>query len=408
MPAAALLLCSAGVIFLFYFLVLEQIVQGLFGLYEGSLWLRMARRRVDMPPSFYAPRVALFCPVKGLEPGLEQNLTALTTLDYVPYEIFFAVASDQDPAYPLLQRIAAASKRTAHVVLAGRPRDCGEKVNNLRVAVEQAGAQFDVLVFTDSDGRPPRRWLARLVAPLADSRLGAVSTFRWFFPAGGFWSALVSAWNAPIATYLGEHANNFCWGGGTALRRDRFEQVRALESWNGSVSDDFSLTLALWRAGFRVDFAPECLVPSPIRMDAKSFFEFTNRQYVITRVYASKIWARALLGHALYCSAVLLGLGLWAGSLVQGLPGLQILLLAFLPPLLSALRGVLRLVAVQVLLPDWQQSLIRNGWAWTLLAPLAPFFALYNALVAALNRKIVWRGLRYELLSDTQTRILAR
>ena len=47
---------------------------------------------------FYAPRVALFCPVKGLEPGLDQNLAALTSFDYSNYEIFFAMASGEDPA----------------------------------------------------------------------------------------------------------------------------------------------------------------------------------------------------------------------------------------------------------------------------------------------------------------------
>ena len=131
-------------------------------------------------------------------------------------------------------------------MIAGRPEGCGEKVNNLRAAVQKAAEGFDVYVFADSDGRPGRNWLAQLVAPLADANLGAVTTFRWLFPqTGGFWSALASAWNAPAATYLGEHHQNFCWGGGTAIRRERFEQCHVLEFWNGSVSDDFSLTHAL-------------------------------------------------------------------------------------------------------------------------------------------------------------------
>jgi len=394
---------------IFYVLVIEQILQGLYSLYDGVKWLQTARIRLGLPSGFYTPRVAVFCPVKGIELGLEQNLTALTQFDYMSYELFLVVATNEDPAYPVIERVAANSKRPVHVICAGRARDCGEKVNNLRVAVERAGTAFDVLVFTDSDGRPPRRWLARLIAPLADEHLGAVTTFRWILPEdGGFWGALVSAWNAPIVTFLGEHRHNFCWGGGTAVRRDRFEQVRGLEAWGGSVSDDFSLTLALWRAGFRVAFAPECLVASPCRMTARSFFEFTNRQFTITRVYAPQIWQRAMLGHILYCSAVVLGLALWCGNLIQGFPALQILLLALLPPILSAVRGVLRLVAVLELLPEWHSELVSNGWAWTFLAPLIPFFSLYNTLVAAFRRKIIWRGTRYELLTPSRTRILVR
>lgn len=394
---------------LFYFVVIEQILQGLFSLFEGFRWLQNTRRQLSSPSGFYVPRVAVLCPVKGLEPGLEENLAALTQFDYVSYEIFFALASEKDPACEVVKRVAAKSKRPVHVVYAGEPHDCGEKVNNLRHAVEQAGAEFEVLVFADSDGRTTRRWLGRLVAPLVDPNLGAATAFRWLLPVrGDFWSAFVSAWNAPIATYLGDHNHNFCWGGGTAIRRDRFEEIRGLEAWYGSVSDDFSLTSAVQGAGFRIAFVPDCMVASPVDLDRPKVLEFTNRQMIITRVYAPRIWWQALIGHTLYCTAVILGIALWIENLVLGLPGLQLLLLALLPPILCALRGVLRLAAVQDLMPEWKQQLLRYGWVWTMLAPLVPFIALYNVVVSAFQRTITWRGTRYQLISSRQTQILAR
>ena len=142
---------------LFYLLVVQQIAQGLYSLWQGVLWLRMARRRLSQPTGFFTPRVALFCPVKGLEPGLEENLTALTLFDYPEYEIFLAVSGVDDPAYRLLEHVAALSKHPVHIVRAGRANDCGDKVNKLR----KAGEKFDLFVFTDSDGRPPRRWHRR-------------------------------------------------------------------------------------------------------------------------------------------------------------------------------------------------------------------------------------------------------
>jgi hypothetical protein len=247
-----------------------------------------------------------------------------------------------------------------------------------------------------------------LVAPLADSRLGAVTTFRWLIPLrGGFWSALASAWNASTATYLGEHNNNFCWGGGTAIRRQRFEEVRAAEAWSGSVSDDYSLTNALRHAGYKIEFVPECLVASLNDVDARGFFEFTTRQLIITRVYAPRLWKIAALGHVFYCAAVVLGLGSWAGSLVAGLPGMHFLILILLLLGLAAIRGTLRLAAVLDLLPEWRDTLLAYAWAWTLLAPVVPFVYLYNAAVAAFSRKICWRGIRYELISARQTRHIA-
>lgn len=394
---------------LFYVLIVEQILQSVYNLWDGLRWLRMAQRRAASHSGFYAPRVALFCPLKGTEPGLELNLAALAGFDYSDYEIFFAMAGADDPARKIVERLAASSKHKIHTVIAGRPDGCGEKVNNLRAAVLQAGAGFDVFVFADSDGRPGRSWLAHLVAPLADANLGAVTTFRWLFPQfGGIWSALASAWNAPAATFLGEHHHNFCWGGGTAIRRERFEQANVFEYWNGSVSDDLAMTRALRQAGLPILFAPECLVPAMFDCNAAGLVEFTNRQIVITRVYESRLWSLGGLAHLLYCGSVLLGIGLFFGNLITGAPAAQLLLLAMVPPVLSMARGVLRLAAVMELLPDWKSQLLAGGWIWTFLAAVVPFLALWNTVVALFTRQIRWRGIRYELLSPGQTRILTR
>jgi ceramide glucosyltransferase len=394
---------------LFYVLVIEQILQGLHNLWDGLVWLRMAQRRAGSHSGFYAPRVALFCPVKGNEPGLELNLAALVGFDYSDYEIFFTMASAQDPARKVIDRLITSTKRKIHVVIAGVPNGCGEKVNNLSAAIEQAGDEVDVCVFVDSDGRPGRGWLARLVAPLADANLGAVTTFRWLFPQSRSpWSALASAWNAPVATYLGEHRNNFCWGGGTAIRREMFVRSSVSEYWKGSVSDDFSLTHALRSAGVPILFAPECMVPTMYDCNAEGLLEFTNRQIIITRVYESRLWSLGGLAHALYCSAIVLGVGLYFRNMISGAPAVHLLLLAMVPPVLSMARGVLRLTAVMELLPELKSKLLADGWIWTFLAAVVPFLALWNSIIALFTRQIRWRGIRYELISASETRILTR
>jgi len=153
---------------------------------------------------------------------------------------------------------------------------------------------------------------------------------------------------------------------------------------------------------------PECLVASPVELSASNFFEFTNRQLIITRVYEPKLWTTAALGHIFYGAVLLLGLALFLSNWAAGLPSFQILVLTLLPVILCAARGVLRLAAVLDLLPESREKLLTYGWAWTLLAPLVPLVYLYNTIVAALTRTITWRGIRYELLSPHQTRILPR
>jgi ceramide glucosyltransferase len=396
-------------LFLFYILAVEQILQGVYSLWDSFRWMRIAQRGAASHPGFYAPTVAVFCPVKGLEPGLEKNLTALTRFDYPNYEVFFVMAALEDPAHNLATVVAAKSKPKAQVIVAGREQGCSEKVNNLRVAIERVGGRFDAFVFCDSDGRPARGWLARIVAPLSEPRLGAATTFRWYLvERGGFWSALLSAWNAPIATFLGEHKHNFCWGGGTAIRRETFESLHVMAAWQGAASDDLVLTRVLREAGAPIRFVPECLVPSIAAVTAGGFFEFTNRQMILTRVYEPRLWWRGGLSHLIYIVMLILGVTIAAGDWIAGAPSFQIITLLLLPPLLAVVRGVLRLMAVIELLPEWKQQLLAQGWIWTVLSPLVPFFSFWNHLVSATTRRIRWRGVRYELTSAAATRVLPR
>jgi cellulose synthase/poly-beta-1,6-N-acetylglucosamine synthase-like glycosyltransferase len=144
---------------LFYLLAILQILLGAYLVWQGMQWLAYVRRRLRGDPGFYAPRVALLCPCKGIEPRLEQNLMSLTQFERQNYEIFFILASERDPARSIVERVAHSSRVKTHIVFAGNPVNCGEKVNNLRTAVEQLSEEFEVLVFSDSDSQPGKHWL---------------------------------------------------------------------------------------------------------------------------------------------------------------------------------------------------------------------------------------------------------
>jgi ceramide glucosyltransferase len=392
---------------LFYFLAIVQISVGAYLIWQGLQWLGYARRRMFTDPGFNAPRVAVLCPCKGVEPGLERNLVSLTEFSHQNYEIFFILALGSDPAHGIVKRVAAASRPKAHVIIANAPEECGEKVNNLRVAIEQLPPDFEILVFADSDGRPGKNWLQRLTAPLADARVGATTTMRWLIPnRGNLASALLAAWNAPIVTMLTEKGKNFCWGGGTAIRRSVFEQIGVLDDWRTSVSDDYSLTSALERTRRSILFVPECLAVSFVETDFAGLLEFTNRQILITRVYAEKIWAIAGVTHLLYCVTVGLGLVLALGDFLAQRPALHIAALTFFILLLSAIRAGLRIAAVTEILPTFRAQIMSASWIYILLTAAVPFLYLINFVNSLITRKIRWRNVQYELISTNQTHII--
>jgi cellulose synthase/poly-beta-1,6-N-acetylglucosamine synthase-like glycosyltransferase len=342
-----------------------------------------------------------------MEPGLEQNLNSLCEFNHQNYEVFFVLASESDPAAGLVKRVASQSKVKAHVIFAGSPQGCAEKVNNLRVAIQQLPEDFEVLVFADSDGRPGRSWLHHLVAPLNDSRTGATTTMRWLIPnRSNFATMLLAAWNAPLVSMLSEKGKNFCWGGGTAMRRVLFDQMNVLEEWQGSISDDYSLTAAIERSGKPIVFLPECLTVSFVETDFEGLLEFANRQILITRVYSPKMWAMAFATHALFCVTVVLGCILTLGNLIATLPALPLAGLTFLPLLLAAIRGSLRVATVSELLPSYRAQIMGQSGVYILLGLLLPFLYLVNFVASLATRKILWRGIRYKVISPQQTQIL--
>jgi cellulose synthase/poly-beta-1,6-N-acetylglucosamine synthase-like glycosyltransferase len=393
---------------LFYYLAILQVGVGVYLVWHGLRWWQYARRRMRADPGFTAPRVAVLCPCKGMEPGLEHNLSALTEFDYRNYEVFFILASASDSAYSTVKRVAERSKTPAHVIIAGTPEGCGEKVHNLRVAIEQLPVEFEVLAFADSDGRPGRFWLRRLVAPLNDKQVGAATTMRWLVPNdNNFPTALLAAWNASIVTMLSEKGKNFCWGGGTAIRRSVFDEIHVFEEWNHSVSDDYSMTRALQHAGRSIVFVPECLTPTYVNVDFRSLLEFTNRQILITRVYSKKNWASGAVTHFLYCLTLVLGLELTLSNFFATLPAFHLAVLTFVPMLLAAIRGGLRVAAATEVLSPLRAQIVGQAWMYIVLGVFTPYLFLLNFLMSMFTRKIRWRGVTYELISPQQTRILA-
>ena len=394
--------------YFFYFLAIPQILLGLYLIGLGVQWLGYARRRMHTDPGFYAPKVAVLCPCKGIEAALERNLVALTEFDYQNYEIFFLIASATDPAYNIVKRVVSSSRAKSHVVITEKPDGCGEKVNNLRMGIAQLDAEYEVFVFVDSDGRPGKNWLHRMVAPLSDSRIGATTTMRWLIPnRSNLATALLAAWNAPIVTMLSEKGKNFCWGGGTAIRRGVFDQSGVLEEWQHSVSDDYSMTRALERANRAIVFLPECIVPSFVETDFTGLMEFTNRQVLITRVYAEKMWGIAAGTHLLYCLSLTIGTILTLSDFLATRPAFHLAALTFLPVLLSMIRGALRAAGVSEALPAQRSQIAGQAWIYVLLTVFIPFLYLANFISSLLTRKIRWRGITYELIAPEQTRIVS-
>lgn len=401
-------------LFIFYFFAAISIFLGLLSLRGGVRFVHYLQGEISKELPEFTPFVSVFVPCRGLDDGLKENVVSLFAQDYPAFEIIFVSDSADDPAFAVIEEARQSfQKQTGPVistVIAGAATDSGQKVHNLRIALNTAAAQSEVFVFTDTDARAQKFWLRALVAHLQDGSVGAATGYRWFVAANrGLATHLLSVWNAAIASALGERGDkNFCWGGATAIRRETFERLQISDCWHGTLSDDFTVTRALHEAGLPINFVPHCLTPSYHPMHLHELLEFTTRQLKITRAYASHLWRSVLIGSALFTMTFFGGLALITARAVRGLSFDTPLVLLLLIYAMGAVKSHLRLRAVAMIIQDTRMKAIATTIAHVSLWPIASLLFLYNAIAAAVSRRITWRGITYELKSPTETVILAR
>jgi len=139
----------------------------------------------NLPPrtDTFAPPVSILKPVRGVDHGAYDNFASYCRLDYPDYEIVFAMADPNDRVIPVICKLQQEFPGTRIRYLTDVPR-IGEnnKVNSLCALVNSAS--HDLLVMTDSDVRVDPSYLREVVAPFADPRVGAVTSFYRCFGGG--------------------------------------------------------------------------------------------------------------------------------------------------------------------------------------------------------------------------------
>lgn len=393
-------------------LAVLSLTEALWALRGGVRYYRLFRHAPDAPVPSWTPPVTLIVPCRDVDHGLNDNLRAYCTLDYPDYRLLFVTGERDDPCVAIVERVRAEFPRLAsRLLFAGHDRRRGQKVHALLHATAHAPRREEVLAFGDSDGRPRPEWLRHLVTGLAWPEVGLTTGFRWYLPQrGGFASALRSVWNASAATVFHRRDAPFAWGGAMAIRRETFEAVRARDHWDRALSDDFALSRAVHAHGLRIRFEPRAMVFTHEDCTLGELLNWSFRQMAITRVYRPGLWwvgfGSELFGNVVFWG----GLGVLLRSLLGGLPlgwaGTVLVMSLGGIYAARAAKGWLRLAAVRALFPDAGRRLERYRTAYLLWGPLSSLVMLAALLRSATRTTIAWRGVRYRMVSRSDTVVL--
>jgi ceramide glucosyltransferase len=284
--------------------------------------LRRFRGHVAVGEAF-APPATVLKPLCGGEPLLEETLRSFFAQDYPDYEIVFGVRDPDDPARAVVERLMAEfPARRARLVADPRVRGANPKVSNLLNMLE--AARHDVLVLADSDILVSPDYLARVVAPLADRRVGAVTCLYRARPAvRGFGARLaclhINHWFLPGVIVAREAGHTgFCMGSTIALRRDALEAIGGLSALKDTLADDHRIGRMLADRGYRVVLSG-CVVETVIaETDVRSVLRRELRWARTIRSVQPAAYAASSLQFTMsVCLIAAASLALTDGDLVQ-------------------------------------------------------------------------------------------
>ena len=381
--------------------------------YENQRFVR-SRFRVVVPSLQRKQRAAVLAPCKGHDLNLAANLQALLNQDHPNYQVMFIVESQDDPAIPVIQSAMATSpKSDSRLIIAGQSHSCGQKVHNLRVAIQRLDPDIKILAFVDSDACPPRHWLRSLVYRITKKSrrsVAAVTGYRWMVPQNNsLANLLLYSLNSSSAGLMGCGRHMAIWGGSWAISRKVFESARILEAWDGTLSDDLVATAAMKTAKLRVHFEPRCVNASHVNMRFQEVWEFLRRQLLIGRRYAPRLWriifAAVAVSQIALWGSVAMGLGCVAGSR----SGAMVWTTAALGLYMSmVIRGFCRQLPSKLYVASEHKRLwlARQFDIW--LAPFSGLLLLAAFVASAFGDRICWRGIGYRIRPGGRIQLLER
>jgi ceramide glucosyltransferase len=251
----------------------------------------------------YAPAVSLLKPVRGLDFGSYENFASFCRQEYPEYEILFGVGDDADPAVPFIQRlIMDFPQRRIRLFIGAERIGANRKVNMLaRLARE---AQHETLVLTDGDIRVAPKYLREVSAPLADRRVGAVTSFYRGLAQKNL-GAELEAIGAASDFFAGVLMANwmegitFALGASIVTTKEWVAKIGGFEAIADMLADDYELGHRIAKTGGKIVLSRETVWTMYPAQTARSFWQHQVRWSRTVRLCRPLSFAGLIFTHGL-------------------------------------------------------------------------------------------------------------
>ena len=225
--------------------------------------LRFFRRERQRTFPSFTPPVSLLKPVRGVDFGSYENHASFLRQDYLDYEILFAVNDENDPVLPLIARLREEfPERHIRLLIGAEQIGANRKVNKL--ARLEREAQHEILVLTDGDVRVGPNYLREVVAPFADKKVGAVTSFYRGIAEknlGAEMEALGAASDFFAGVLVADwmEGTRFALGASIVTTKKWVQRIGGFGAIADMHSDDYELGYRIAEAGGRIELSREAV-----------------------------------------------------------------------------------------------------------------------------------------------------
>jgi ceramide glucosyltransferase len=330
------------------------------------------------------PPVSILKPLKGIDPEIYEGFRSHCLQDYPEYEIVFGVSDTNDPAVESVRQLQREfPQREIRLVVCSKMLGANVKVSNLVQMLSDA--RYEHLIVNDSDIRVQPDYLRRIIAPLANEKVGLVTCLYRGEATATLGSRLESLGISTdfcagvlVARQL-EGGIQFGLGSTLAFRRADLERIGGFESFVDYLADDYELGKRIADLGRSVELSHVVVATHLPAYTLRGFFAHQLRWARGVRDsrpggYFGLIFTFGILWSCL--AMVASGAAAWAWLLLVS---------AFV------LRFAVAIVVGEKVLHDGK--LIRNLW----LLPIRDLIAVAVWIVSLGGQTVIWRGDRFQL-----------
>ncbi len=329
----------------------------------------------------YLP-VSILIPVRGVDEGAIANWTSFCTQNHPTYEVLFGVMDSIDPAIPILQSLIEQFPHHTRFLTGLEARGINHQISNLSYLVE--AAQYEQVIFADSDIRVTPGYLHEVTAALANPKIGVV-TCGYLDQSPRFLGAAIAALGRGIdflpsilIARVIDGGLKFALGPTIATRKSVLQAIGGLDMVMNRIGSDFHIGRLAAEAGYQVELSSYVLDNDCGSETIKQVFQRELRWSRTIRINRGKQYYGLIFSYGtVYATFLLLisGFQPWAIAASVSVYGLR---------LLQSIISIQALRCPKLL-----------NWLWSL--PLRDALSFTTWVLGGYGQQIFWRGRQLEI-----------